>query len=89
LDFVLLWRKERGMKLSTELKEMLETIGCDNPDKVAIVVFSSDGTAQTCYVNMELRDIAQAKHEIELDIIDKFMRVNADRYLGKEMLERE
>ena len=77
------------MDVSMKIKEFLKTIGCENPDKVAIVVFSTDGTAQTCYVNMELKDIAQAKHEIELDIIDKFMRVNADRYLGKEMLEGE
>lgn len=68
------------MKLSTKLKEMLEKCGCDNPEKVAIVVFTADGTAKTCYVNMELRDIALAKHEIELDIIDKFICTNADRY---------
>jgi hypothetical protein len=76
------------MKLSTELKEMLETIGCDNPDKVAIVVFSSDGTAQTCYVNMDLKDMTLAKHEIELDIIDKFILTNADRYQAKEGIEK-
>lgn len=68
------------MSLSEEIKEMLEKCGCENPEKVAIVTFCSDGNARTYYGNMELRDMALAKHEIELDIIDKFILTNSDRY---------
>lgn len=68
------------MSLLKEIKAMLEKCGCENPEKVAIVAFLSDGTARTYYGDMELRDMALAKHEIELDIIDKFILTNADRY---------
>lgn len=68
------------MSLSKEVKEMLEKCGCENPEKVAIVAFCGDGNARTYYGNMEFKDMALAKHEIELDIIDKFILANADRY---------
>lgn len=68
------------MSLSKELKQMLEKCGCENPEKVAIVAFCTDGNTQTYYGNMEFKDMALAKHEIELDIIDKFISTNADRY---------
>ena len=68
------------MSLSNEIKEMIEKCGCENPEKVALIVFCTDGRTKTFYGDMNLKDMALAKHEIELDIIDKFILTNADRY---------
>lgn len=62
------------------MKKMLEACGCENPKKVAIIAFCEDGTTQTFYGDMTLSDMALAKHEIELNIIDKFIITNAERY---------
>lgn len=66
--------------MTDEIKKMLEACGCENPQKVAIVVFCEDGTSKTFFGDMTLRDMALAKHEIGLCIIDKFIMTNSERY---------
>ena len=49
-------------------------------DKYAIVIFNDDGTTECFYRNMDLKDKALLKHEVELDIIDEFLRNNKGRW---------
>ena len=49
-------------------------------DKYAIVIFNDDGTTECFYRNMDLKDKALLKHEVELDIMDEFLRVNKGRW---------
>lgn len=53
---------------------------------IAIVALTDKETL-TGYWNMSLADISRAKSELELDIIDRFIINNADRY--SEILDEE
>lgn len=64
------------------MKNFIEKIDFENAGKMAVVIFNKDGTTECGYFNMDLKDKAQAKHEIELDIIDSFLKENKDRYFG-------
>lgn len=64
------------------MKKFIEKIDFENAEKMAVVIFNKDGTTECGYFNMDLKDKAQAKHEIELDIIDSFLKENKDRYFG-------
>lgn len=64
------------------MKKFIEKIDFENAEKMAVVIFNKDGTTDCGYFNMDLKDKAQAKHEIELDIIDSFLKENKDRYFG-------
>ncbi len=66
------------------MKDFIGKIDISKAEKMAVVIFNKDGTTECGYYNMDLRDKAQAKHEIEIDIIDNVVRVNKDRYFGKE-----
>ena len=63
------------------MKEFINKIDLTKAEKIAVVVFNNDGTTECGYYNMDLRDKALAKHEIEIDIIDNVIRENKDRYL--------
>lgn len=60
--------------------DFLNKIDFENVDKLAVVAFKKDGTVECGYFNMTLRDKADAKQQIEFDILDDFIRVNGDRY---------
>jgi hypothetical protein len=62
------------------MKEFINNIDLSKAEKIAIVIFNNDGTVECVYHNMDLKDKALAKHEIEIDIIDSVIRVNKDRY---------
>ena len=64
------------------MKKFIEKIDFENAEKMAVVIFNKDGTTECGYFNMDLKDKAQAKHDIELDIIDSFLKENKDRYFG-------
>lgn len=64
------------------MKNFIEKIDFENAEKMAVVIFNKDGTTECGYFNMDLKDKAQARHEIELDIIDSFLKENKDRYFG-------
>lgn len=66
------------------MRKFLEKIDTSKVEKMAVILFNKDGTTECGYFNMNLKDKAQAKHEIEIDIIDSVIRVNKDRYLGEE-----
>lgn len=66
------------------MDKFLENIDLEKAEKMAIVVFNKDGTAECGYYNMDLRDKALAKHEIEIDIIDSIIKVNKDRYFDNK-----
>ena len=63
----------------TLIEELDKIIKAHNA-KCAVVILNSDGTSECGYFNMDLKDKAQAKHEIEIDIIDAVIRENAERY---------
>ena len=48
------------------------------------VVILTDNENMTGYWNMNTNDLAIAKTELELDVIDRFIMVNSDRYFGAE-----
>ena len=62
------------------MEEFINNIDLSKAEKIAIVIFNKDGTVECGYHNMELRDKALARHEIEIDIIDRIIKVNKDRY---------
>ena len=64
------------------MKNFIDKIDFENAEKMAVVIFNKDGTTECGYFNMDLKDKAQARHEIELDIIDSFLKENKDRYFG-------
>lgn len=64
------------------MKNFIEKIDLENAEKIAVIIFNKDGTTECGYFNMNLRDKAQAKHELEIDIIDGVIQANKDRYFG-------
>ena len=62
------------------MKNFIEKIDLKNAEKIAVIIFNKDGTTECGYFNMNLRDKAQAKHELEIDIIDSVIQANKDRY---------
>jgi hypothetical protein len=72
-------------KPQTELSEFvaktLDALGGEGVQSMAIVALCEDGTAQTAYWHMSLRDKAQAEAEIRYDAIDQMLLANKDRYL--------
>lgn len=62
------------------MKRFFENINLEKAEKVAVVIFNKDGTTECGYYNMDLKDKALAKHEIEIDIMDCIIKVNKDRY---------
>lgn len=66
------------------MKDFINKIDINKAEKMAVIIFNKDGTTECGYYNMSLKDKAQAKHEIEIDIIDNVIRVNKDRYFGEE-----
>ena len=64
------------------MKDFINKIDIEKAEKIAIVIFNKNGTTECGYFNMDLRDKALAKHELEIDIIDSVIRVNKDRYFG-------
>lgn len=70
------------------MKNFIKQIDFENAEKMAVVIFNKDGTTECGYFNMDLKDKAQAKHEIEIDIIDSVIRVNKNRYLGGGINEK-
>ena len=67
----------------SEIKEFVKSIDLTKAEKIAIVVFNNDGTTECGYHNMDLRDKALAKHELEIDIVDSIIKVNKDRYFNE------
>ena len=65
------------------LKDFINKIDLTKAEKIAVVVFNDDVTTECGYYNMELRDKALAKHELEIDIVDSIIKVNKDRYFEK------
>lgn len=68
----------------SEIKEFVKNIDLTKAEKIAIVVFNNDGTTECGYYNMDLRDKALAKHELEIDIVDSIIKVNKDRYFNEQ-----
>lgn len=66
------------------MKNFIKQIDFENAEKCAVIIFNKDGTTECGYFNMDLKDKAQAKHELEIDIIDNVIRINKDRYWGVE-----
>lgn len=66
-----------------KIKEFVKRIDLTKAEKIAIVVFNNDGTTECGYHNMNLRDKALAKHELEIDIVDSIIKVNKDRYFNE------
>ena len=64
------------------MENFIKSIDLSKAEKIAVVIFNNDGTTECGYFNMDLKDKAQARHEIELDIIDSFLKENKDRYFG-------
>jgi hypothetical protein len=62
------------------IEDFLNKIDTTEAEKIAVIIFNRDGTTTCGYYNMELRDKALAKHELEIDIIDGVIRINNDRY---------
>lgn len=62
------------------MKDFINKINISKARKIAIIIFNKDGTTECGYYNMDLRDKALAKHEIEIDIVDSIVKVNKDRY---------
>jgi hypothetical protein len=62
------------------MKNFINSIDLSKAEKIAVVIFNNDGTTECGYYNMNLKDKAQAKHEIEIDIIDGIILENKDRY---------
>ena len=62
------------------MKNYIKSIDLSKAEKIAVVIFNKDGTTECGYFNMDLKDKALAKHEIEIDIIDGVIRENKDRY---------
>jgi hypothetical protein len=65
------------------MENFIEKIDLSKAEKIAVIIFNNDGTSECGYYNMNLKDKAQAKHEIEIDIIDSVIRENKDRYFGQ------
>ena len=65
------------------MKDFINKIDLTKAEKIAVVVFNNDGTTECGYYNMDLRDKALAKHELEIDIVDSIIKVNKDRYFAK------
>lgn len=65
------------------MKDFINKIDLTKAEKIAVVVFNNDGTTECGYYNMELRDKALAKHELEIDIVDSIIKTNKDRYFEK------
>ena len=68
----------------SEIKEFVKNIDLTKAEKIAIVVFNNDGTTECGFYNMDLRDKALAKHELEIDIVDSIIKVNKDRYFNEQ-----
>ena len=66
------------------MKNFIEKIDFEKAEKCAVIIFNKDGTTECGYFNMDLKDKAQAKHELEIDIIDGVILANKERYLGEE-----
>lgn len=64
------------------MKNFINSIDLSKAEKIAVVIFNNDGTTECGYFNMDLKDKAQAKHELEIDIIDGVIQANKDRYFG-------
>lgn len=62
------------------MENFIKKIDLSKAEKIAVVIFNKDGTTECGYYNMNLKDKALAKHEIEIDIIDGIIRENKDRY---------
>lgn len=62
------------------MKNFINSIDLSKAKKIAVVIFNNDGTTDCGYYNMNLKDKALARHEIEIDIIDSVIRENKDRY---------
>lgn len=65
------------------MKDFINKIDLTKAEKIAVVVFNNDGTTECGYYNMDLRDKALAKHELEIDIVDSIIKTNKDRYFEK------
>lgn len=77
------FEEKHNYKNNKKRKFLTYKIDLEKSDKVAIVIFNKDGTTECGYHNMDLKDKALAKHEIEIDIIDNIIKVNKDRYFGE------
>jgi hypothetical protein len=64
----------------SEIKKFIKNIDTEKIEKMCVVLFNKDGTTECGYFNMNLKDKSQAKHEIDIDIIDSVVKVNKDRY---------
>lgn len=65
----------------TDLQKFLDNLSEESGiTKLAVVAFKDDDTTVYGYFNMDLRDKALAKHELEIDIIDQVVKINKDRY---------
>lgn len=62
------------------MKDFIKNIDFEKAEKCAVIIFNKDGTTECGYFNMDLKDKAQAKHELEIDIIDSVICANKDRY---------
>ena len=67
------------------MKDFINKIDLTKAEKKAVVVFNNDGTTECGYYNMDLRDKALAKHELEIDIVDSIIKVNKDMYLQNDL----
>ena len=67
-----------------DVENFIKNFDVSKVEKMAVIVFNKDGTTECGYFNMDLKDKAQAKHEIEIDIIDGVIQANKDRYFKGE-----
>ena len=64
----------------SDIKNFLNKIDLENTEKIAVVCFMKNNEVSCGYFNMNLKDISEAKQQIEFDIIDKFLQENKERY---------
>lgn len=55
-----------------------------NVTGIAIVVLTDNGQSLTGYWNMDLKSKAEAKNNIEYDVIDGIVMANKDRYFEND-----
>ena len=64
----------------SDIKDFLNKIDVENTEKIAVVCFMKNNSVSCGYYNMTLKDIAEAKQQIEFDVIDTFLKQNKERY---------
>ena len=75
---------DKPRKYTKFFSETLDRLNEKQIDGIAIAAICKDGTVETGYWNMDLRDKVTVHTNIQYDCIDQFLRVNKDRYLSDD-----